>query len=135
MVFDRLRCAVSGHDLPVRDNVEDTPVWRCPRCWQTRERERVLDPRPVRPLDARFVIDPDTNAQLRRDAVMALRAAAVWRARASTVARRAQEAVVAAAPTERRSRGGSRRVVDASLGVTSASEWADRVSSRRQASR
>lgn len=73
----------------VRDNVEDTPVWRCPRCWKTEARERVPDPRPVRPLDARFVYNPVENVVLRRTAILALSAAERWRVRASRVARHA----------------------------------------------
>lgn len=92
MRFASLRCAVSGHDLLVRDNVQGTPVWRCPRCWSTHARERVEDPRPVRPIDARFVLSPADNVSLRRNAVRALSAAGRWRARASQVARHASSA-------------------------------------------
>jgi hypothetical protein len=85
MTFAQLRCAVSGHDLFVRDNVQGTPVWRCPRCWRTQERERVEDPRPVRPTDSRFVFNPAENVQLRRSAIIALSAAERWRVRAARV--------------------------------------------------
>jgi hypothetical protein len=85
MSIGSLRCAVSGHDPLVRDNVQGTPVWRCPRCWQTHARERVEDPRPVRPPDARFVYDPTENQVLRRTAITALSAAERWRLRASRV--------------------------------------------------
>ena len=72
MAFAALRCAVSGHDLLVRDNVQGTPVWRCPRCWQTQARERVEDPRPLQKPDARFIFNPIENVVLRRSAMTAL---------------------------------------------------------------
>ena len=84
-----LRCAVSGHDPLMRDNVQGTPVWRCPRCWRTHAREHIHDPRPRRPVDPRFIFSPSENAQLRRNAVTALSAAERWRARAARVARHA----------------------------------------------
>ena len=92
MAFGSLRCAVSGHDLLVRDNEQGTPVWRCPRCWQTQARERVSDPRPVRPLDSRFILNPVENVVLRRSAITALSAAERWRMRASRVAQGASSA-------------------------------------------
>lgn len=92
MAFGSLRCAVSGHDLLVRDNEQGTPVWRCPRCWQTQARERVSDPRPVRPLDSRFILNPVENVVLRRTAITALSAAERWRVRASRVAQGAVSA-------------------------------------------
>jgi hypothetical protein len=92
MAFATLRCAVSGHDLLVRDHEQGTPVWRCPRCWHTQARERVADPRPVRPLDARFIYNPVENQVLRRSAITALSAAERWRVRASRVAQGASSA-------------------------------------------
>ena len=79
MAFATLHCAVTGHDPLVRDNEQGMPVWRCPRCWQTQARERVEDPRPIRPLDARFIYNPTENQVLRRSAITALSAAERWR--------------------------------------------------------
>ena len=92
MAFATLRCAVSGHDLFVRDTDQGTPVWRCPRCWQTQARERVEDPRPLQKPDARFVYNPVENVVLRRSAMTALAAAERWRVRASRVAQGASSA-------------------------------------------
>ncbi|MGD9905237.1 MAG: hypothetical protein AB7U83_17355 [Vicinamibacterales bacterium] len=76
----------------MRDTDHGTPVWRCPRCWRTQARERVADPRPIRPLDARFIFNPTENAVLRRSAITALSAAERWRGRAARVAQGASSA-------------------------------------------
>lgn len=86
MLLARLRCSMTGHAPLLRDREGDQPVWRCPRCWNAHGRERVEDPRPVRPLDPRFVFDPAESESRRQQSIRALRAARLWRNRAMSLA-------------------------------------------------